>query len=224
MKKLKKAVTLLAALTMSVSAFVACGGGNGGNGGNHGNPNEVQIYYWNSGYRLEFMKKIVNDFNASQTTYKAILDSSQDAAPIIKSLELGDSNPYDLYFTMLNTSQYNKQFIKLDDVLDSKADGENVTIREKYYDYLLNGVKNADGTTNFLTYGNGWCSIVYDADVIDGIKYKVPNTTDELETLVTALEGDDKKAWLFYNDQYNNGYLNYALFGWEAQYDGIDYL
>ena len=147
MKKLKTAVTLLAALTMSVSAFVACGdGGNGGNGGNHGNPNEVQIYYWNSGYRLEFMKKIVNDFNASQTTYKAILDSSQDAAPIIKSLELGDSNPYDLYFTMLNTNQYNKQFIKLDDVLDSKADGENVTIREKYYDYLLNGVKNADGT------------------------------------------------------------------------------
>ena len=71
MKKLKKAVTLLAALTMSVSAFAACGGGNGG--GNQGNPNEVQIYYWNSGYRLEFMKKIVNDFNASQTTYNAIL-------------------------------------------------------------------------------------------------------------------------------------------------------
>ena len=124
------------------------------------------------------MRKIVADFNAQQSTYKAILDSDQNATPIIKSLELGDSNPYDLYFTMLNTSQYNKQFIKLDDVLDSKADGENVTIREKYYDYLLNGVKNADGTTNFLTYGNGWCSIVYDAYVIDGVKYKVPNTTD----------------------------------------------
>ena len=223
MKKLKKAVTLLAALTMSVSAFVACDGGNGGNGGNQGNPNEVQIYYWNSGYKLEFMKKIVDDFNAQQSTYKAILDSDQNASTIIRSLDLGNANPYDLYFTMLNTNQYNKQFIKLDDVLDSKADGENVTIREKYYDYLLNGVKNTDGTTNFLTYGNGWCSIVYDADVIDGVKYKVPNTTDELETLVTALEGDDKKAWLFYNDQYNNGYLNYALFGWEAQYDGIDY-
>ena len=112
MKKLKKAVTLLAALIMSVSAFAACDGGNGG--GNHGNPNEVQIYYWNSGYRLEFMKKIVNDFNASQTTYKAILDSSQDAAPIIKTLDLGEANPYDLYFTMLNTNQYNKQFIKLE--------------------------------------------------------------------------------------------------------------
>lgn len=228
MKKIKKAITLLAALIMSVSAFAACGGGGGNSTGNtdsanQGNPNEVQIYYWNSGYKLEFMKKIVADFNASQSAYTAKLDSDQNASTIIRSLDLGQANTYDLYFTMLNTNQYNKRFIKLDDVLDSKADGESVTIREKYYDYLLNGVKNTDGTTNFLTYGNGWCSIVYDADVIDGVKYKVPNTTDELETLVTALEGDDKKAWLFYNDRYNNGYLNYALFGWEAQYDGIDY-
>ena len=82
------------------------------------------------------MKKIVDDFNAQQSTYKAILDSDQNASTIIRSLDLGNANPYDLYFTMLNTNQYNKQFIKLDDVLDSKADGENVTIREKYYDYL----------------------------------------------------------------------------------------
>ena len=202
MKKIKKAITLLAALIMSVSAFAACGGGGGNSTGNtdsanQGNPNEVQIYYWNSGYKLEFMKKIVADFNASQSSYTAKLDSDQNASTIIRSLDLGQANTYDLYFTMLNTNQYNKRFIKLDDVLDSKADGENVTIREKYYDYLLNGVKNTDGTTNFLTYGNGWCSIVYDADVIDGVKYKVPNTTGELETLVTALEGDDKKSVAF---------------------------
>ncbi len=220
MKKFKKAITILSALVMGVTAFAACGG-NSQSGENKGDPNEIMIYYWNSGYGKEFMEKIVADFNASQTQYRADLTLESNAGTIIKSLESGNGNPYDLYFTMLNTSKYNDSFINLDDVLDSKADGESVTIREKYYDYLLNGVKEADGKTRFLTYGNGWCSLIYNADIIDGVKYAVPNTTDELETLVASIT--EVKPWIFYNDSNNNGYWNYAAYAWEAQYDGIDY-
>lgn len=231
MKKLSKILTLALATVMSVSVFAACGGGTGGGGKTPNTETDVQIYMWKSGYGTEFMQQIVDKFNAKQSKYKATLDTDSVAATIIKSLENGKSNTYDLYFTMLNTTQYNKQFIKLDDVLDYKNDGESKSIREKYYSYLLDGVKNADGTTNFLTYGNGWTGIVYNANIIDGVKYKVPNTTDELNKLVARLANDDSLTsgknkvypWLFYNDSNNNGYWNYETMVWEAQYDGLDY-
>ena len=174
------------------------------------------------------MTEIVNSFNAKQDKYKVTLDYDESAATIIKTLSLGSSNTYDLYFTMLNTNQYNKEFENLDDVLDYTVSGESKSIREKYYDYLLNGVKNADGTTNFLTYGNGWCGFVYNADIIDGVKYTLPNTTNEFDELITEIKGDKslngvKAPLIFYNNDDNNGYLNYATYVWEAQYDGLNY-
>lgn len=224
MKKITKVVTAALAVAMSLFSFAACGKKN-----NTANTaTDVQIYMWKSGYGSEFMKEIVDAFNKKQSEYKVTLETEENAATIIKTLSLGSSNTYDLYFTMLNTNQYNKDFAKLDDVLDYTVAGESMSIREKYYDYLLNGVKNADGTTNFLTYGNGWCGIVYNADIIDGEKYQLPRTTKELDDLTTELKGDKtlkgvKAPWLFYNNKDNNGYLQYAAYVWEAQYDGLDY-
>ena len=226
MKKLTRlALTLLAVITC-FSSFTACGKTKAPN-----TATDIQIYLWESGYGTEFMKEIVAGFNAKQDVYKATLETEQDASVIINTLSLGTSNTYDLYFTMLNTNQYNKDFIALDSVLDYTAEGESKSIREKYYDYALNGVKNADGTTNFLTYGNGWCGIVYNKDVIDGGNYTLPRTSKELADLTATIANDitDKKfpgvkaPWLFYNDKYNNGYLDYLTFVWEAQYDGLDY-
>lgn len=225
MKIVKKTIAMFTAGLLLFGA-VACGKNNNGN-----STTDVQVYYWRSGLGSDFIDAIVKDFNASQDTYTVTVDSEESASTIINSLALGKSNTYDLYFTMLNTYQYNSQFITLDDVLDSKADGESVSIREKYYSYLLDGVKNADGTTNFLTYGNQWCGIVYNREIIDGNKYKVPNTTNELDKLVTRLNGDSSltektsgfKPWIFYNNTDNNGYINYLTMIWEAQYDGLDY-
>lgn len=224
MKKITKIMTAALAATFALVPFSACGGGTEG-----GDASTVEIYYWKSGLGGEFMTEIVKDFNNKQSDYVVKVEQEESASTIIQSLSLGRDNTYDLYFTMLNTTQYNNQFIKLDDVLDSTATGESKTIREKYYDYLLNGVKNADGTTNFLTYGNSWCGIVYNADIIDGDKYAVPNTTDELDKLVSKLKDDETleakgvKPWLFYNNADNNGYWDYVTMTWEAQYDGVDY-
>lgn len=225
MKKITKFATVALAAAIALLPVTAC---NKDKGPTANSATDVQIYMWESGYGTQFMNQIVNAFNEKQSEYKVTLETATDAEPIIKTLSLGSSNTYDLYFTMLNTNQYNKDFAKLDDVLDYTVPGEGMSIREKYYDYLLDGVKNADGTTNFLTYGNGWCGIVYNADVIDGVKYKLPRTTDELNVLTAAIANDKslkgvKAPWLFYNNKDNNGYLNYASFVWEAQYDGLDY-
>ena len=223
MKKITKIATALLAISMGVLPAVSCGKPEVAN-----SSTDVQIYLWKSGYGAEFMTEIVNSFNAKQDKYKVTLDFDESAATIIKTLSLGSSNTYDLYFTMLNTNQYNKDFENLDDVLDYTVSGESKSIREKYYGYLLDGVKNADGTTNFLTYGNGWCGFVYNADIIDGVKYTLPNTTNEFDELITEIKGDKslkgvKAPIIFYNNDDNNGYLNYAAYVWEAQYDGLDY-
>lgn len=223
MKKFTKIATALLAISMGVLPAASCGKTEVAN-----SPTDVQIYLWKSGYGAEFMTEIVNSFNAKQDKYKVTLDYDESAATIIKTLSLGSSNTYDLYFTMLNTNQYNKDFENLDDVLDYTVSGESKSIREKYYGYLLDGVKNADGTTNFLTYGNGWCGFVYNADIIDGVKYTLPNTTNELDELITEIKGDKtlqgvKAPLIFYNNDDNNGYLNYATYVWEAQYDGLNY-
>ena len=190
---------------------------------------DIQIYFWDSGYGTEFISDVVNLFNSSQETYHATLQTTSAATTIISTLQARENNTYDLYFTMLNTNMYNNDFTKLDDVLNSPAYGENTNIREKYYPYLLDGVKNADGTTNFLTYGMGWVGLVYNNSIIDGEKYEVPRTTTELNFLVAELDGDPDlvsrgvEPWLFYRDSNNNGYWTYALTAWEAQYDGLDY-
>lgn len=184
----------------------------------------VQIYYWNSGLGKEWIDEIVQKYNAAQTKYTVTLDYDENATTIINTLSLGDSNNYDLYFCMLNNMQYKEDFIKLDSVLDSNAYGESVKVREKYYPYLLNGVTERDGTTTFLTYGNSWCGIVYNSDIIDGVKYSVPRTTSELEVLTAKLKNDGVTPWIFFNSNGGaNGYMNYVTTGWAAQYDGLDY-
>lgn len=184
---------------------------------------DIQIYLWDSSYGTEFLEETVKGFNEAQSEYHATLDHTSSASTIISTLGLGSSNTYDLYFTMLNTNMYNKDFAKLDDVLDNPAFGETVDIREKYYPYLLNGVMNADQATNFLTYGNGWCGLVYNTNLVNEEKNFVPRTTNELALLTAELAGEGITPWLFYNDSNNNGYWNYAVQSWEAQYDGLDY-
>jgi ABC-type glycerol-3-phosphate transport system substrate-binding protein len=183
----------------------------------------VQIYYWKSGLGEEWIQEVVDKYNQAQTKYTATLEYDENATTIINTLSLGEGNNFDLYLCMLNNMQYKEDFIKLDSVLDSKAFGEEKTVREKYYPYLLNGVTEADSTTTFLTYGNSWCGIVYNTDVIDGVQYQVPRTTDELERLTTKLSNDKKTPWLFFNSNGGaNGYMNYVTTGWAAQYEGLD--
>ena len=214
MKKIKRLLATVLAATTAVVPFAACGGDPAQN-----SSTDIQVYFWKSGLGTDFIENIAESFNAAQSEYTVTVDTGT-ANQIIKTLELGENNTYDLYFTMLNTYQYNDDFAKLDDVLDSKAEGESLTIRQKYYDYLLNGVKEADGTTRFLTYGNGWCGIAYNADYIDGTTYKVPRTTKELESLTAtfaalhAQDGSKPYPWILYSDTNNNGYWNYSVMTW----------
>lgn len=217
-------------MVCALAAAIAVGTVGCGSDGAHNAATDVQIYYWNSGYRLEFMQEIVENFNKKQDEYTVYLDYDSNVSTITSTLGLGEDNTYDLYFTTLNNMMYKPDFITLDDVLTLKPDGENKTIAEKYNPQLLNSLKNADGTTTFLSYGSGWCGIVYNADIIDGRNYEVPVTTDELESLTmdlmedTALKAKNIKPWIFFDaGNTGAGYWSYPMTVWQVQYDGEEY-
>lgn len=218
MKKIKRVFAVLLSCVALTLSFAGCADNSA-----RSSATEIQICFWKSGYGIEWIDEIIKGFNESQSEYHATREPSTNASSIIQTLDLGADNYVDLYFTMLNTNLYNSDFTKLDDVLDSKATGENVTIRSKYDEAILDGVKEEDGTTRFLTYGNGWGGLVYNADVIDGVKYTVPRTTKELEKLVAQLASEGKTPFKLWSNPETNGYWNYIVSAWEAQYDGLDY-
>ena len=223
MKTTKRITMGFLALAM-VLGTAGCGGNTVSN-----SATDIQIYYWKAGYGLEFMEEIVNNFNAKQSTYTAHLEHNSNATTITQTLDLGEDNTYDLYFTMLNSMMYKSDFINLDDVLTMTPESESKTIGEKYNQEILNALKNEDGTTSFLSYGSGWAGIAYNADIINGVDYEVPLTTKQLETLTMDL-GDDVnlqkkeiKPWIFFNAGMGSGYWSYPMTAWQVQYDGLDY-
>ncbi len=219
MKKVKK----VAALALALAAIGACGtvtGCKAGGGMEEADENTVQIYAWDSGYGIDWLQKIIDDFNEGQSQYKAKLYSNTNASVVIDTLDLRKSNPYDLYFTMLNSSKYNEDFIDMSGILNDSPTGEDGKIRDKYYDGLIEGLKDAKGKEKFLCYGYGNASIVYNTDLIS--EDEVPKTTKELEILVAELDATCD-PWLFFNDTGVNGYWNYLTEAWAAQYNGLDY-
>ncbi len=216
---MKKRLLVSATLSLlGASSLISCGGGI-----QEAEPNVIQIYAWESGLGMRWMKQIVEDFNASQSDYVATLETTTNSATIAKTLDLGTSNPYDLYFTSLGTFQHYSNFEVLDDVLAYRHEGESKTIEEKFYPGFLDAERDPnDGKYRLLNYGNTVGGIVYNADMID--ENEVPRTTDELSDLVLELKNEKITPWLFYSELGGlNGYWNYVSSAWAAQYDGLDY-
>ncbi len=216
--KSKKLIVLSSLALVSIAGLSSCS-----LGGDDGDPNTIKVYAWESGLGKVWLDKIAADFNASQDTYKVKLTTSTNASTIAKTLALGTSNPYDLYFTILPSYQYYDDFAILDDVLEFKHAGESKNIGEKIYPGLLAAQKDGnDGKYHMLNYGNTVGGIVYNRGMIS--EDKIPATTDELADLVVEIAGTGVKPWLFYNEPGGlNGYWNYLSYAWAAQYDGVDY-
>ena len=222
---MKNTKRIMTGLLASVMVFGAAGCG----GSVKNSTTDIQIYYWKSGYGLEFMQEIVNNFNAKQNTYTAHLEYNSNVETITDTLNNGEDNTYDLYFTMLNSMTYASDFANLDSVLTMTPDGESKTVGEKYNQEILNALKNEDGSISFLSYGNGWAGIAYNADIIKG-DYEVPVTTNQLEQLTMDLGEDEAlqaagvKPWTFFDAGITGaGYWSYPMTAWQVQYDGLDY-
>lgn len=213
-KKFAKLLAVCMAV-LSLGATVGCGGGKD----TPDTATDIEIYLWKSGAGDEFMKQIIAGFEAKYPEYNVHLDAKSDGSYIDTTLKLGaELNSVDLYF-VAKGSNYEKYCEPLNDVLAYTNEGETKTVGEKIGDDRLKYFQSKDGNYYALSYYGGWGSLVYNADEIDGTKYKVPNTTDELYYLAMDLASEKKTPFIHFT---NGGYWFYLYDVWTAQYAGLD--
>lgn len=220
-KSTKKYMSLLLAGVMSLSCLAGCGG-KGGSGKVSGDQTVIRMKYWQAGLGTEWLDNVIKGFETKYPEYKISLEKSSSEGALTASLGYEDIDETDLY---LCTKNYNGKGVlePLDDVLDSKADGESKTIREKFSDSYLKLETNEDGKVYNLTYGGGIVGIYYNKKMFDeaGIK-QVPRTTDELVLACDTLVADGKKAFCHFKPAgYWEDYMGDVFF---TQYDGLDYV
>ena len=221
MKKIFNFIALVVCFSILLTSFVGCSG-NGG--GDEKVSNELEIVYWNSGLGDTFIKNIVDEFKKDYPDYNVKFNPNATTSTIEDTLDKGAKyNTIDLYITVKPRAVDHKYIEPLNTVLNSTAPGDVKTIKEKYNKDILNDIKDKDGNYYQLTYYAGVQGLVYNAEIIDGVKYKVPKTTDELLDLVSALKADDACPVPFIHYKGEEG-GNWAQVyeAWRAQYVGLD--
>lgn len=186
---------------------------------------DLQISFWVSGFGEQYMRSIVAEFEKEYPQYAVNFEPTVDGFTFANNIELGgDYNTVDLYCTSVIDQPYDAFAEPLNDLLDDKAaEGESKTIAEKMIPEVLAGMKYPDGNYYGLSYSGALEGLVYNKKIIDGSKYKVPRTTQELEYLVMEMTGDSAlknvKPFIHYGE---GGYWNRVYKTWQAQYDGLD--
>lgn len=189
---------------------------------------DLQIHYWRSGYGEAYLNAIIKEFEEEYPQYNVILDVTADNSQLASTIKLGGNfNPVDLYMSVTPSAKIRREYAEpLDDILEFTNPGENKTIGEKYDQEFLKYMQTegSDGEKHYyaLSYAGGWAGIVYNADVIDGQKFEVPLTTDELEILAIDLDAEGYTPFIHYNSTFG-GYWEYAFKVWQAQYRGLDF-
>ena len=225
MKKIKKLVALAMVGIMTLS-LAGCGGSKDGdkkvsatNGGEL-----VEIAYWNSGMGTKYLDKMIEEFNAKQSDWFVYYVASADNNSVKTTYGLEDADSTDLYMTtkLFDTSHMEP----LDDLLNSKVDGESKTIGEKFDATYLEYEKATDDHYYTLTWGGGAIGLVYNTRLFQkaGIT-QIPRTTNELAVVCDQLSEAGITPITHYRgeERSTSGYWPYLQEQWAAQYDGWDY-
>ena len=223
-KTIKKIVTLC---LCSIVAFGCVGCGEIG-GVSDKDSSTVQMYVWDSGFGVDWITEIVNEYNAKQTTYKVELETTSNMNTITSSLG-ASVNPYDLYITGVASCKGTvENMADLTSVLDSTYEGESKTIRQKMKQYDIDR-NTYNGKFNSFTLGAQVQGIIYNAELFDTYSLEEPKTSKELENLAWQIQYDDSMVYdgdkkiapfIHYKDT-NNGDWKSIYEVWVGQYLGL---
>ncbi len=182
---------------------------------------DIQISYWKAGLGVDFLNDTIAAFEEEFPQYNVILETTSNKLAILDTIELGaDYNSVDLYMTDSISPTYHQYLEPLNDVVERTNPGESKTIGQKYFQDVLANLKSKDNNYYSLSYGGGWGGMVYNSTLIDGVQYKVPRTTDELESLAMQLYDDGIVPFMHFQE---GGYWFLLYQMWQIQYDGLDY-
>ncbi len=218
MKKRSRILSMLIASTMIIGCLAGCGAGeNGGKQGGTGTT-DIEINYWNSGLGTAWLDAVIEGFKKKYPEYNVYYNATASSTAVVTAYGLEDTDTIDLY---LATKQYDKRYLEpLNDVLESTADGDTKTIKEKFdADYLL--LEEYDGQYYNLTHGGGILSFVYNKKLFEkaGIT-QLPRTSDELSVVCGVLADNGIKPLCHFKP---SGYYSWLTETWFSQYNGLDY-
>ena len=225
-KQILKGAVAAAVGVSCLFGAASCGGGNT-ESTNSNSKTDLEIRYWQSGYGVEYMNKIIADFKTKYPQYNVMFTPEPLQQVVSQTMEAGKDDTVDIYLNSLdNLIKYEDMFEPLNDVYETTVEGESKKIGDKFQDLVKDGYKREDGNYYCMSYAGSPVGIMYNADIIDGVNYTVPNTSDELRNLSVELSnvtGETwTKAWVHFQDG-SVGYYNALLKTWQAQYSGIDY-
>lgn len=217
MKKMVKRAVALGMAGLMVLSMVGCGKTK--TNGKHNGGKEVEITYWNAGLGTDWLDKLCNEFNESQSDWYVTYTAIADAAAIEAKLGQADLDETDLY---IGSSARNVEFLEpLDDLLDETAKGDQKTIREKLNQAYLDLAPSADGHIYLISAGDSSPGIVYNTKLFKEAGIEVlPRTTNELIVVCEDLKAANVTPWAHFQ---NGGYYDRVQAIWQVQYDGIEY-
>lgn len=205
-------------------------------------PQTLQVYVYNAGYGYQWCVDILDAFQEEewvQEKYPELyVDFDKNELDTFggDQLSRGESNDYDLIFGQGLNSYMGPSGEVLDlteSVYESEVPGEDITVAGKMNDsYLISSAYNdidatADPRYYMMPYAEGMTGIVYNETILTALGFSVPNTTDELISImaeVKAMNGENETypyttSFLTYGA---STYVSYLINTLWAQYEGSD--
>ena len=228
MRNMKKWLAVLMVTVLSLTCLVGCGGdsktGTDRNGKDTAGRKEISISYWKAGLGTDWLEAVAAAFEEKYPEYYVNVMSSSATSTVKATWEMPEVDEYDLY---LAAKHYDTTYMEpLDTLLDTTADGDSKTIREKFNSGYLAFEEAADGHYYTLTFGGGVAGLVYNTELFEeaGIT-QYPRTSDELVLVCDTLYSKKITPLChFYNNGKICGYYDYMIQLYQVQYDGSDYV
>ena len=213
----KRIIAIMLVTVMMFTCLAGCGSKDKKKGGT--SQTDVEIAFVTGGLGTKWIDALIEAFEKKYPEYNVYYNEYVSDAATTTTFGLEDTDTVDVY--VANKSYNTAMMEPLDDVLDSKADGDSVTIREKIIPEYLKLETAADGKVYTLTKGGGVLGIVYNKKLFKeaGIR-TLPRTTDELASVCDTLAAEDMKPFMHFA---STGYWDFMSEAFFMQYDGAEY-
>ena len=219
--KLKKITALLCATTtaLSVGALSACK--KGGSNYDPLNQDQIKIVVSDLGYGTEQIVQIAKAFENTHPGKKVVVEDTVLSSQLISQLEAGS---FIGDICMFNDDVLWKKWrsgimTPLNDVLESKPDGEEKTVEEKTVS--VQTYKMSDGKYYSMPWMNSVSSYAYNKTALDTLlgadKWEIPKTTDELWSIAEKMQSAGGYGFVW-----EGSYLGGAFNAYMAQYNGTE--
>ena len=230
MKKIKVGAVALSSL-MAVSCFAGCNKEKAAN-----DENTLQIYCIEAGYGVDWLYKAADAFKVAYPEYSVVIETEEGVNRVENMLTSGPKNTtHDLLFTTEKLAKlqasgpnalagYDCVMENLTDMYNTKVPGENVTLKEKTADYLLDlyavEEENAEGEWEdnyyMFSWANSLMGIVYNKTMFAEKTVSVPRTTEEFYDVCDVLKQDVAPII----GSFAVSYTGAVATTWWAQYEG----